>query len=75
MAENMLNIKAYSPLKLHSGLTGKCPAICHYSYNLPLCTNQVQVKERNYISLFLQKKTHVQKSYFLYNRGNLHNSI
>ncbi len=32
----MLNIKVYIPLKLRSGLTGKCHAICHYSYNLPL---------------------------------------
>ena len=29
-------IKVCSPLKLRSGLTGKKPAICHYSYNLPL---------------------------------------
>ncbi len=36
MAGKVLNIKACSPLKLHSGLTGKQPAICHYSYNLPL---------------------------------------
>ena len=28
--------KDFSPLKLRSGLTGKCHAICHYSYNLPL---------------------------------------
>lgn len=37
MAGNVANIKVYSPLKLRSGLTGKCHAICHYSYNLPLC--------------------------------------
>jgi len=36
MAGDVLNIKAFSPLKLRSGLTGKCHAICHYSYNLPL---------------------------------------
>ncbi len=36
MAGNLANIKVYSPLKLRSGLTGKCHAICHYSYNLPL---------------------------------------
>lgn len=32
----MINIKVCSPLKLGSGLTAKKPAICHYSYNLPL---------------------------------------
>jgi hypothetical protein len=38
MAGKVLNIKACSPLKLLSSLTGKKPAICHYSYNLPLAT-------------------------------------
>ena len=37
MAGKVLNIKVYSPLKLRSGLTGNYHAICHYSYNLPLC--------------------------------------
>lgn len=32
MAGKVLNVKVWSPLKLPSGLTGKC----HYSYNLPL---------------------------------------
>ena len=36
MADDVVNIKFCSPLKLRSGLTGKKPAICHYSYNLPL---------------------------------------
>jgi len=36
MAGKVLNITVFSPLKLRSGLTGKKPAICHYSYNLPL---------------------------------------
>jgi len=36
MAGKVLNIKVCNPLKLRSGLTGKCHAICHYSYNLPL---------------------------------------
>ncbi len=40
MAGKVLNIKACSPLKLRSGLTGKCHAICHYSYNLPLYLNE-----------------------------------
>lgn len=29
------NIKVCSPLKLHSGLTDKCHAICHVSYFCP----------------------------------------
>lgn len=32
MVGNVLNIKVYSPLKLHSSLTEKHYAICHYSY-------------------------------------------
>ena len=36
MAGKVLNIMVCNPLNLHSGLTGKKPAICHYSYNLPL---------------------------------------
>ena len=36
MAGEVVNIKVCSPLKLRSGLTGKCHAICHYSFNLPL---------------------------------------
>jgi len=36
MADKVLNIKVYSPLKLRSGLTGNYHAICYYSYNLPL---------------------------------------
>jgi hypothetical protein len=36
MAGKVLNIKACNPLKLRSGLTEKCNAICHYSYNFPL---------------------------------------
>jgi hypothetical protein len=36
MAGDVVNFKVCSPLKLRSGLTGKKPAICHYSYNLPL---------------------------------------
>ncbi len=36
MAEKVLNIKVYSPLKLHHGLTGKCHALYHYLYNLLL---------------------------------------
>ena len=39
MAGKVLNIKVCIPLKLRSGLTGKKPAICHYSYNFPLCTS------------------------------------
>ncbi len=36
MTGDVVNIKVCSPLKLRSGLIGKKPAICHYSYNLPL---------------------------------------
>lgn len=36
MAGEVAKIKVYNPLKQRSGLTGKKPAICHYSYNLPL---------------------------------------
>jgi len=36
MAGILLNIKVCNPLKLLIGLTRKKPAICHYSYNLPL---------------------------------------
>jgi len=39
MAGDVVNIKVCSPLKLRSGLTGKCHAICHYSYNLLLCAS------------------------------------
>ena len=37
MAGDEVNIKVCRPLKLRSGLTGNYHAICHYSYNLPLC--------------------------------------
>ena len=36
MAGDVVNIKFCIPLKLRSDLTGKKPAICHNSYNLPL---------------------------------------
>lgn len=42
MAYKVLNINAYSPFKRRSGLTGKYHAICHYSYNLPLCTDRMR---------------------------------
>ena len=38
MAGDVVNINLCSPLKLRRGLTGNYHAICHYSYNLPLCT-------------------------------------
>lgn len=38
MAGDVANMKVCSPLNQRSGLTGKKPAICHYSYNLPLAT-------------------------------------
>ena len=39
MAGQVVNIRVCNPLKLHSSLTGNYHAICHYSYNLPLCCN------------------------------------
>jgi len=43
MAGDVINIKVCSPLKLRSGLTVNCYAICHYSYNLPF----LPIKEKN----------------------------
>ena len=37
MAVKVLDIKIFSPLKLHHSLKEKYRAICHYSYNLSLC--------------------------------------
>jgi hypothetical protein len=39
MAGDVVNNKICIPLKLCSGLTGNYHAICHYSYNLPLCVS------------------------------------
>ena len=47
MAEKVLNIKASTPLRVRSDLTGKKPAICHYSYNLPLPPMLKQVHDKN----------------------------
>jgi len=44
MAGKVLNFNVCSPLKLRNGLTGKKPAICHYSYNFPLANI---LKQRN----------------------------
>ena len=53
MAGNVPNFKGCSPLKLHSGLTGKCHAICYYSYNLPLAvirlTSNIRGKSLKYL--------------------------
>ena len=43
MAGKVAIIKVCSPLKLRNGLTGKCHAICHYSYNLPLVCHEAVV--------------------------------
>ena len=40
MAGNVVNMMVSIPLKLRIGLTGKCHAICHYSYNLPLAASE-----------------------------------
>lgn len=60
MSGKVLNIKICSQLKLHHGLTGKCKAICHYSYNLALCfimTNHYQM-----IKLFRQIRQNLLSS-------------
>jgi len=49
MAGDVVNIKVCSPLKLRSGLTRKKPAICHYSYNLPLAAIMIAFKEIFYL--------------------------
>jgi hypothetical protein len=58
MAGKVLNIKAFSPLKLHLDLTGKCHAICHYSYNLPVAQNKrfQSIKEIAEVVVFLFDK-------------------
>jgi len=38
MASQVLNIKISCLIILYPSLTGKCLAICHFSYNLPLAT-------------------------------------
>jgi hypothetical protein len=55
MAGNVVNIKVCNPLKLRSGLTGNYHAICHYSYNLPLCaTDEIHICHIDY---FIVTKT------------------
>ena len=54
MAGDVVNIKGCSPLKLRSGLTGKKPAICHYSYNLPLAIIlKTQMRYLSFICLMI----------------------
>ncbi len=48
MAGKVLNLKVCGPLKLRSSLTGKCLAICHYSYNLPLYVILKKIHSNNY---------------------------
>ncbi len=46
MAGKVVNFKVCSPLKLRSDLTGNYHAVCHYSYNFPLCatlTNDIPI--------------------------------
>jgi hypothetical protein len=45
MAGKALNIKVCFPLKLHSVLTVKYHAICHYSYNLPLAIINLDLQD------------------------------
>lgn len=56
MAGKVLNIKVCSPLKLRSGLTGKKPAICHYSYNLPLPTSLKETVPMKICCIEIEKK-------------------
>ena len=44
MAGKVLNIKVCNPLKLQHGLTGKCHALCHYSY---VCREAVNGKYKS----------------------------
>jgi hypothetical protein len=48
MAGDVVNIKVCNPLKLHSGLTVNYHAICHYSYNLPLCVSLKTVQNERF---------------------------
>ena len=67
MAGDVVNIKGCSPLKLRSGLTGKKPAICHYSYNLPLATrltknvNVENDNEKYYLTIKTKTKNPLMK--------------
>ena len=59
MAGDVVNIKVCSPLKLCSGLTGNYHALCHYSYNLPLCamvkkTLKQQITRQKRVTLHLK---------------------
>jgi hypothetical protein len=51
MAGDVVKMKVCIPLKMRSGLTGKCHAICHYSYNLPL--GIIRVKQKIAIGILI----------------------
>jgi hypothetical protein len=52
MAGKVLNIKVYSPIKLHSGLTGKCHAICHYiQFNVVATGSRPVILHKNIINV------------------------
>jgi len=55
MAVKVANIKVYSPLKLHHGLTGKCRTICHTHNNLPLVVIRTSPCNSSDISLVKYK--------------------
>jgi hypothetical protein len=55
MAGKVLNIKVCSPLKQRNGLTGKCHAICHCSYNFPLGARQRKARTMKEILLANRK--------------------
>jgi hypothetical protein len=56
MAGKVLNIKVCNPLKLHSGLTEKYHAICHYSYNLPLADTPKRLTVQNLIQQKIENR-------------------
>ncbi len=62
MAGKVLNIKVYNLLKLHSGLIGNYHAICHYSYNLPLCGIQRKPTHKQHIWFLPTRKANAEKT-------------
>jgi hypothetical protein len=58
----VLNIKVCIPLKLRSGLTGNYHAICHYSYNLPLCPIKKNPAAQTAHLVFADTKANAEKT-------------
>lgn len=59
MEGDVVNFKLCSPLKPRSGLSGNYHAICHCSYNLPLC---VSVKNNTADNLLLKDRKRKRKN-------------